>query len=85
MRPQNSRLLREVRNYCALIPDVISGCQDVDISLEKFVGNLRSNSKPPCRIFNVGDAEIDPMHLHQTLELVKERFPARFPKNVADE
>ena len=49
----------EVVDDLALVPDVVSGGDDVDAELEEFLGQRRSDAEAGRRVFAVRDDEID--------------------------
>ena len=84
-RPDDSRLLVQVLDRLALIPDMIPGGQRVDPQVEHLAGRVARNAGPARQIFTVGQDDVGGVALAQAGKEMPDRFAARLSVNVADE
>ena len=68
----------------ALIPDVIAGCDHVDVQLEEFFRQRRSNAEASRRIFAVRNDQIDGVIADDSGQPVFDDISSRASENVAD-
>ena len=58
-RPQHTGIAADVRNDFALIPDVISGRQNIHAAFVEFTAKPLGQPETACRILSVYDDEVD--------------------------
>ena len=85
VRTQQSRLFREIGNDGALVPDVIAGGEQINLGIQKLIGDLGRDAESCGGIFDVGDAEIDAIFLDQAVKLFLHQSSARLAEYVAYE
>jgi hypothetical protein len=77
-------LLAQVGYDRALVPDVISARQKIDLGSQKLVGDFRSYAKAGGGVLNVGHTKIYAKLLYETVQLLLDYPAAGFSENIAN-
>src|SRR4030095_15475582 len=84
-RPNQPRVLVEIRKDFLPVPDVIAAGHHIDAVLEEVIGDVRRDAEPGSRVLHVRDDEIDPMMCHQRTQPATDELPSWLSNDVADE
>ena len=85
MGTQQPCLLSKIRDYCPPIPDMITGGEQVNATLQKLIGDLWRDSKSCRSILNIGHAKVDTVFVNQAIDPFLEDPPARLAEYVSYE
>jgi len=68
----------------ALIPNVISGRQNIQAVAEQFIGQLRIDAKPAGCVLDISDREVDVLRRYDVFEVPRNHAAAGRGEHVAN-
>src|SRR5262249_5404555 len=74
----------EIVDDLPLIPDMVSGGQNVDAHLEQFLGEGRSDSEASGSVLTIGKHKIDGVLFHQRRKALFDNRPSRPAEDVTN-
>ena len=83
--PQQAALLGDVAEDVFLVPDVVSGGDDVDAEAQQVLRGVGGDAETAGGVLAVGDGQVDVVRLLHLAQKERERLAPRLADDVADE